>query len=243
MMLGTILNVAGILVGGAAGLLRRKPLSPTRESFFKVGLGAFAVYYGLRLTWLSLNGPPGRILKQLLVALIAMSLGKLAGQLLRLQHLSNALGRNARERITAATPADPNRASEGFKACAALFCAAPLGILGSLQDGLSGYAYPLGVKAVMDGLATLGFVSLFGWGAMLAALPVLAWQGTLTLVSAQYLKPFLEAHGLGLLDSINAVGGLLVFSVALVILELKRLELADYLPSLVLAPVLTWVVR
>ncbi len=243
MLLGTILNVAGILLGGLAGLTQCKPLSPARESFFKVGLGAFAVYYGLRLTWLSLNGSFPQILKQLLIAVIAMTLGKLAGRLLRLQKLSNNLGRSARERIAAAKVGDPRRASEGFKTCAALFCAAPLGILGSFQDGLSGYFYPLGVKAVMDGLATMGFVSLFGWGALLAALPVLAFQGTLTLVCVQYLKPFLEAHGVGLLDSMNAVGGLLVFSVALVILELKKLELADYLPSLLLAPVLTWLLR
>jgi len=76
---------------------------------------------------------------------------------------------------------------------------------------------------------------------MLAALPVLAFQGTLTLVCAQFLKPFLEAHGL--IDPVNAAGGLLVFSVALVILELKKIELADYLPSLAFAPLLTWVCR
>ena len=152
--------------------------------------------------------------------------------------MSNRLGRGARERIAAAKPGDPRRLSEGFKTCAALFCAAPLAILGSVQDGLSGYYYPLAVKAVMDGLATMGFVWLFGWGVMLAALPVLAFQGTITLACAQFLQPLLEAHGL--VDPVNAAGGLLVFSVALVILELKRIELADYLPSLVFAPLLTW---
>ena len=55
-MIGTILNVAGIVVGGVAGLTRRKRLSAAHESFFKVALGVFAVFYGLRLTWLSLNG-------------------------------------------------------------------------------------------------------------------------------------------------------------------------------------------
>ena len=74
----------------------------------------------------------------------------------------------------------------------------------------------------MDGLATMGFVSIFGWGAMLATLPVLALQGTITLTCAQYLKSFLEAHSL--VDPLNATGGLLVFSVALVILELKKIE-------------------
>jgi hypothetical protein len=237
-MIGTALNVAGILIGGLTGLVRRKPLSPANESFFKVGLGVFTVFYGLRLTWISVNGSFLQIFKQLLIAVLALMLGKLTGRLLRLQ---NHLGRQARERIAATKPADPSQLSEGFKTCTALFCAAPLAILGSVQDGLSGYYYPLAVKAVMDGLATLGFVLLFRWGVMFAALPVLVFQGTITLLCMQFLKPFLEAHGL--VDSVNAAGGLLVFSVALVILELKKIELADYLPSLIFAPLLAWLCR
>jgi hypothetical protein len=240
-MIGTALNVAGILIGGLAGLGRRKPLSPANESFFKVALGAFTIFYGLRLTWLSLNGTFLQILKQLLIAVLALMLGRVAGRLLQLQKMSNCLGRLARERITATKPADPGRLSEGFKTCAALFCAAPLAILGSVQDGLSGYYYPLAVKAVMDGLATMGFISLFGWGVMIAALPVLVFQGTITLACAQYLRPFLETHSL--VDPVNAAGGLLVCSVALVIFQLKRIELADYLPSLAFAPMIAWVFR
>jgi uncharacterized protein len=240
-MIGTALNVAGILIGGLVGLTRRKPLSPAKESFFKVALGVFAVFYGLRLTCFSLEWSFPRILKQLLIAVLAMMLGKVTGRLLHLQKMSNRLGQAARERIAATSPGDPRRLSDGFKTCAALFCAAPLAILGSVQDGLSGYYYPLAVKAVMDGLATMGFVWVFGWGVMIAALPVLAFQGTITLVCAQYLKPFLAAHGL--VDSVNAVGGLLVFCVALVILGLKKIELADYLPSLAFAALLAWVWR
>src|SRR6185503_13677368 len=73
---GTVLNVAGILVGGVAGLIRRKPLSPTTESFLKVTLGAFTVFYGLRLTWASLNGSAWQILKQLLIVVLALGLGR-----------------------------------------------------------------------------------------------------------------------------------------------------------------------
>ena len=240
-MIGTALNVVGILIGGLAGLTRRKPLSPVNESFFKVALGVFAVFYGLRLTWLSVNGTFLQILKQLLIAVLALMLGKLAGGFMGLQRMSNRLGRQARERLAAASPANPRQLGEGFKTCASLFCAAPLAILGSVQDGLSGYYYPLAVKAVMDGLATMGFISVFGWGVMFAALPVLVFQGTITLVCAEYFKPYLEAHSL--IDPVNAAGGLLVFSVALVILQIKKIELAEYLPSLVLAPLLSWVFR
>src|SRR5436309_4474993 len=172
---------------------------------------------------------------------MAVILGRLAARLVHRQKVSNQLGQGAREWIASAQPDAARRTSDGFKICAALFCAAPLGIIGALQDGLSGYFYPLAIKGVMEGLATMGFVWLFGWGTLLAALPVLALQGTITLLSAQFLEPFLNARGL--LDSVNAVGGLLVFSVALVILELKKIELADYLPSLLFAPLITWVWR
>ncbi|HOC57795.1 MAG TPA: DUF554 family protein [Verrucomicrobiota bacterium] len=240
-MIGTALNVAGILIGGVVGLVRRKPFSPARESFLKVALGAFTVFYGLRLTWVSLNGSLWQILKQLLIAVLALMLGRLTGRLLRLQKMSNHLGREARERIAATKPADPGRLSDGFKTCAALYCAAPLALLGALQDGLSGYYYPLAVKAVMDGLGTMGFALLFGWGVLMSALPVLAFQGTITLVCAQYLRPFLEAHGL--VDSVNAVGGLLVFCVALLIFEIRRIEVTDYLPALIFAPLLTFLLK
>ena len=240
-MIGTVLNVAGILIGGFAGLVRRKPLSRANESFFKVGLGVFTVFYGLRLTWISMNGSFLQVLKQLVIVVFALMLGKMTGRLLRLQKMSNHLGRQARECIATTKPGDPSQLGEGFKTCAALFCAAPLAILGSVQDGLSEYYYPLAVKAVMDGLGTLGFVLVFRWGVLFAALPVLVFQGTITLLCAQFLKPFLEAHSL--VDSVNAAGGLLVFSVALVILELKKLELADYLPSLIYAPLLAWLWR
>ncbi len=110
-----------------------------------------------------------------------------------------------------------------------------------MQDGLSGYYYPLAVKAVMDGLGTMGFALLFGWGVLMSALPVLAFQGTITLVCAQYLRPFLEAHGL--VDSVNAVGGLLVFCVALLIFEIRRIEVTDYLPALIFAPLLTFLLK
>ena len=237
-MIGTILNTAGILLGGIAGLIRSKPFSPATESFWKVTLGAFTVFYGLRLTWISLIGSPPQMLKQVLIAIIALSLGRWTGWLLRLQKVSNRLGQTARERINAASPDSPKPASEGFKICAFLFCAAPLGPIGAVEDGVSGYFYPLAVKAVMDGFAAMGLARIFGWSVTLAALPVLALQGTITLACIQWVGPFLDHRGLT--GAVNATGGLMVFSVALVILQLKKIALADYLPSLVYAALIKW---
>jgi len=90
----------------------------------------------------------------------------------------------------------------------------------------------------MDGLATLGFARMFGSGVVLAAIPVFALQGTISLLCAALLKPVLEIHHL--IDPVNAAGGMLVFAVGLVILELKKIELSAYLPSLLFAPLIAW---
>src|SRR5262245_41147313 len=133
-MIGTALNAAGIAIGGAVGLIRRKPLSPANEAFFKVTIGAFTVFYGLRLTWLSLGGSFAHVLKQLAVVILALMAGKLTGRLLRLQALSNRVGQSARALMASAKPADPQRFNYGFRVCTALFCAAPIGWLGAVQD-------------------------------------------------------------------------------------------------------------
>jgi uncharacterized protein len=235
---GAILNAAGIVLGGLIGLARSTALAPATQLFFKTALGVFTLFYGLRLTWISVNGTFGSVAKQIGIVLLAVTLGKMTGRLLHLQKASNLLGQHARKLIEGTRPDDPQRFANGLNACAILFCAAPLGILGAVQDGLSGYFYPLAVKAVMDGLAMMGFAALFGGGAMLAALPVLVFQGAIALSCNLYLEPFLRLHGL--VDPVNATGGLLVCTVGLVIFELKRVELADFLPSLIFAPVLTW---
>jgi uncharacterized membrane protein YqgA involved in biofilm formation len=242
-VIGTILNASGILIGGIAGLVRRKPLSAASESYFRVILGAFTVFYGLRLTWMSISGSFIEILKQLTIVILAMIVGKLVGRTLALQKMSNRVGRRASEIMNSARPDDPDRFNKGFKTCAALFCAAPLGILGSTQEGLTlpEYFYPLGIKGVLDGLASMSFVTLFGRGALLSVVPVIAFQGSITLIVGRVFEPILTQHQL--VDAVNAVGGLLVFCVALVMLGLKRIELADYLPSLVAAPLIAWLWR
>jgi hypothetical protein len=239
-MTGTLLNVAAILVGGVAGLVRRQPLPPSLESYFKIGLGVAIVVSGLRLTLMSLNGSFPSMLRQLLMVILALALGKIVGRLLHLQRLSNRVGQRARRSIESAKPGQPGSADDGFKTCAALFCVAPLGILGAIQEGISSppYIYPLAAKAFMDGLATMGFAILFGRGVLLAALPVLAFQGTITLLCERIAEPFLRLHHW--VDPVNATGGLLVFCVALVLLGIKRIEITDYLPSLAVAPLLAW---
>jgi len=238
-MIGTILNAAGILLGGILGLTLSKQLSPRRQVAIKGLLGVLVVYVGLKMTVLSLGGGVGAIAKQLFIVLLALILGRITGRLLHLQDFLNRLGKYAKQKFSSATPG-AGSIGEGFITCTLLFCVGPMALLGAIEDGLEGHWQTLGIKGVMDGLATMGFVASFGWGAILSVVPVVAYQGTIT-ICARLLAPLLRDHAL--LDSVNATGGLLIFCIALIILELKRIELADYLPSLIFAPLITWLWR
>jgi uncharacterized membrane protein YqgA involved in biofilm formation len=242
MMLGTILNGLGILIGGVLGMTLRRQMTPATQVAVKGALGVLVVYIGLKTTWMSLGGTFGQVAKQVLIMILALTLGRITGRLLRLQKRLNRLGQYARERFTRTDSGSgtAQRWSEGFVTCTILFCVGPMAIVGSIQDGLSGRWQTLGAKAIMDGLATMAFVGTFGWGAVFAVIPVVAYQGTITL-AAQMVAPWM--NNLAMLNSLNATGGLLVFCIALVILELKKIELADYLPSLLFAPLLTWLWR
>jgi uncharacterized membrane protein YqgA involved in biofilm formation len=237
-MTGAFFNALGILFGGLFGLALRQPLSLRAQIFLRSALGAFTVYSGLCLVWLGINGHFLSALKQICIALIALAVGGLLGKLFGLQKISNHLGRYAGNILAAGQSGPPRKVSAGFSACAVLFCAAPLGLIGAVADGLSGYFYLLAVKAIMDGLATLGLVKNFGWPTAFSAFPVLLFLGVLTLACQLYARPWLASHGL--IESVNVVGGLIACVVALVIFEVRNVQLANFLPSLVVAPLLTW---
>jgi uncharacterized protein len=239
-MLGTLLNAAAIIVGGTVGLTTAKDLSPVNQSRVKIALGAFTVYAGLSMALGGFSGSFGHRTGQFGIALLSLMAGNFTGQLLRLQRNLNRLGQVAQAKFTTAKAGGSNRFGEGFITCTLLFCVGPMAILGALQDGLMGNIRTLAIKSALDGFATMAFSKVFGWGVMVSAIPVLAYQGSITL-AADLAEPYLRDPVI--LESLNLTGGLMVFSIALVILELKKIALADYLPSLIYAPALTWLAQ
>jgi hypothetical protein len=236
-MTGTLINVAAIVVGGVVGLTTAKDLSPGTQARVKLVLGLLVAYVGLSMTWQGLNGSLWNHAKQFCIIIAALMLGRWTGAKLQLQRRLNALGQSAKERFARGGGGASDRVGEGFVTCTLLFCVGPMSILGALQDGLLGDYKTLALKSAMDGLATMAFSKVFGWGVLLAAIPVLAYQGTITIL-AKAAERWLQQPAL--LDAFSATGGMLVFCIALVVLDIKRVQLADYLPSLIYAPALAW---
>src|ERR1043166_1986439 len=176
-MIGTVLNVAAILLCGLWAILTPRKPSAKVQNAIKGLLGVMTIIVGLRLTVTNLGGGWSHFFKQLGIILGSLTLGRILGQLLHLQKLSNRLGQFAKRHLESTAPRNQRRFTDGFTTTSLLFCLAPLAFLGAIQDGLAGNWQTLAIKAVMDGLTVLAFVTTFGSSVIVAALPVFAFQG------------------------------------------------------------------
>ena len=233
-MIGTIINGVCIVLGGLIGAFAAERVSEGVQNKIKLFLVLATVFVATQMIYEGLSGSIGHGLGQLGIAMLSMVVGNALGMLLRLQKGLNKLGQYAKEKMAKSDSSD-NKFNEGFITCTILFCVGPMAILGAIDDGLHGNYKILAVKGIMDGTATIGFTAMFGWGAALAVVPVVAYQGTIT-ICAGIIKPMLTE---GMLESIQVTGGMLIFPVTLVVLGVGKVPLANYLPALIVAPLLT----
>lgn len=235
--MGAIINSMGIVLGGILALTVKKPLAGRYQLAAQVALGVYTVWFGLQLAWGSFHGTFGQAARELCIVLVGMTVGKLIGQGLHLQIFSNSVGQFANRSLAAAATKSKREFSDGFVVATALFCVGPLAILASVQEGLDGFSPMFVVKAIMDGLATMAFCATLSWGAAAAALPVFAFQA-LVIRAVELLAPTLRHQTSPVIDSIKATDGFLIFCVAMIILDIKKVRVADYLPSLIVVPLL-----
>ena len=230
-MLGTLLNGAAILGGGLAGWLGGRDLPPAWQQRLRVVSAVLIAFVGLRVAWLALPDAGGW-LRTCLVALAAAMAGGFVGRLLRLQRAAHGAAKFARERFATAARGGPVTVGEGLRASAALFAVTPLAFAGPVIEGAAGDPTVLAAKALLDGLAAVSLGRVFRGGTALAALPVVAWQGSLVL-GLRVLAPALPPPALA---ALLVTAGWLTAAVALVALDVRKVRWAELLPALVFAP-------
>jgi hypothetical protein len=123
---------------------------------------------------------------------------------------------------------------KGFVSATLLFCVGAMAILGSLQDGLTHNYDILLVKSMLDGIFSMIFAASMGVGVLFSALPVLIYQGAISL-GAGYIKPLLTDP---MLNNITAFGGVLIAGIGVNALGIIRIKVANLLPGLFLVPLL-----
>ncbi len=220
---GTLLNAATVIIGTTLGLLigSRLPERVQTTLFGAIGLVTLLIGVSDALTT-----------RNPLIILGSMLLGGLLGELLRIEDGLKRLG-DAIERRAAR---GRGSVSVAFVTSSLVFCVGPLSILGPLANGLNGNIDDLAIKAMLDGFAAVAFAATLGWGVFFSVITILVYQGGISL-AAHVLKPFLDANPSALVE-LNAVGGVILMALALKLLRIRDLPVANYLPALVIAPAL-----
>ena len=185
------------------------------------GVGLFTLVMGAKFAL-----ETGQLLFLLFSIVIGGALGSLASLDRRLNELGDALQRRyGRGR---------GSVSEAFVMSTIVFCVGPLTFLGAIQNGLTGDATLLVIKSVLDGTSAIAFAASLGWGVLLSIVVILVYQGGVA-AGATFLQGALSERQL---QEMSATGGLLIIGVGLKLLRIKDVGVADFLPAILVAPLL-----
>lgn len=229
-MTGTIINVAAILLGGTVGLLFGSRIPERFKNTIIAGMGLFTVGMGVQMFLKSENQ---------LIVLGAILIGTIFGEWLGIEERLQDFGLGLEKRFSSDNESGTgSRFVRGFMVASLLFCIGPMAILGSIQDGLTGDYSLLAVKSTLDGFASIAFASTMGIGVMFSSIIIFFYQGGISLL-AERLSTIISDP---MMNEMTATGGVLLMGVGISnLLELKKIRVGNFLPALVVAPLIVWV--
>ncbi len=243
--LGTLINIGTIVAGSTIGVAIGSKLPERTNRVVTDALGLITlVMGGLNLAALgdaelvAAVGPAAPFLIIVGALLIGSIIGSLVGIEARLETFGSFLHAKVGAKSGGAANSARDRFIQGFVDASLIFAIGPLAILGAFSDGMGLGIDQLVLKSILDGFASIAFAASLGWGVAFAALPVGIWQGVLTL-AAFALGSVLPGASIA---TLTATGGVLLLGVGLRLLNLRAVSVADMLPALVVAPILTTVV-
>jgi len=235
-MTGTIINIIAVVVGGAVGSIMGARLPQKVRDTVMSGLGLMTITLGMSMALQS---------KNLLIVMGSVLLGGVLGEWWRIEDGLEAVGRWLEARF-----GRPGDAAEGhsitraFVTASLVFCVGPLTVVGSILDGLTGNYQPLALKSMLDGFAALAFGASLGPGVLFSTLTILVYQGGLSLV-AHLLGANLSGVGAQTpaVIEMGATGGVLIMAIGLILLDLKRIRIGNFLPAIAIAPLVVVVLE
>lgn len=227
-MIGVIVNAVAVIIGSLIGMLFRKGIPERFTDAIMIGIGLCTLYIGVSGT---LKG------ENTLVVIISIVVGTIIGTWIDIDKRIISLGEYIGRRFKAASGNSASIA-EGFVTGSLLFCVGAMTIVGSLNAGLSGDTKMLFTKSVLDLISSAILYVSLGIGILFSACFVLLFEGAIVLL-AQFLQPILTNSAIA---EITCVGSLMIIALGLNIIGIAKIKVANYLPAIIIAPVLCWIV-
>ena len=222
-MIGVIINVITVIIGSGVGLLLKKGIPDRVSNAAMTGLGVCTLYIGISG---SLCG------ENTLILIAAVVIGAVVGTLLDIDGAINRLAERVEDKFN--KNGKEVSIAEGFVSATLLFCVGSMTVTGSIQAGVTGDNTVLITKAMLDMVSSMMLASSLGFGVMLSCIAVFAIQGGLVL-AAEFIAPLMST---GAVNEMTCAGSLLIIMIGTNLMGLSKFKVADFLPAIVLAPVI-----
>ena len=220
-MIATIINVILVLMGSAVGLIFKNRISARFSGMLTSALGLCVLGIGISSMIATEDS---------LCVILCMVAGTLLGEALNIEKRMDGLGDLLRRKLIRGEI--NSRFVEGFVNASVLFCVGAMAINGSMQAGMLGKYDILISKGVIDGVTSITFAAAMGVGVAFSTIPLLLYQGGLTLIFA------LVGQGMdpAVVTEMNAVGGTIIVGIALNMLGLpkEKIRVGNMLPAIFL---------
>lgn len=216
MPIATLVNAAAIILGSLMGVFLGRNFPDRVRSIVYQGIGLCVLAIGLDMSLRYDN---------IIVVVFSVLLGAVTGELLKLDEKMTSLGDWLKTRIKSKDA----RFTDGFVTASLIFCIGSMAILGSIDEGIRGDRTVLLTKSILDGFISIPLAATYGIGVLFSALPILLYQGSITIAASQS-QAFFSPE---IITQITSVGGLLIMGIGLSLLDVKKINVTNLLPSLV----------
>ncbi|MFH0875263.1 MAG: DUF554 domain-containing protein [archaeon] len=221
-MIGTIVNVAAIIAGSLIGIIFNKIIPDRIKQIVFQALGLSTIILGIMLGIKTQNP---------LILIFSLVIGGIIGEMFDIEKKLEELGSFVKKKVKSKEA----KFVEGFVTSSLVFCVGALAIVGSIEDGINNDQTLLYTKSMLDGFASIAFSSAMGIGVIFSAIPILLYQGGITLLSKVAENYLSEAA----ITEMSAAGGLLIIGIGINILEIKKIKVSNMLPAILVALLLS----
>lgn len=215
-------------MGSVIGLLLKRGIPEQISTSLMKAQGIAILVIGLNgvlTAMLYIDTNTGKINDQgALLLLVSLVLGCLIGEVLKIDGRINRGAAKIERRF------ETSDFSKGFVSASLIFCIGAMGIVGALNDGLTGDTTVLFTKALLDFVTSIILAASLGWGVIVAAIPVFVLQGAISLL-AGIISPYVSDE---LIRIFGMVGYALVMAIGINFLAGTKVKVANLLPALLI---------
>ena len=223
-MTGTLINIIAVIIGSGIGLLLKTKLPKKIVLTVFQGLGLFTLFLGFVMAMKT---------GSYLILVFSLVIGGIIGEALDIEKFTERQADAIKKKIKFGG----DKFSEGMLTAFLLYCMGSMTILGALEEGMNNDSTLLITKSVMDGFSSIALASAFGVGVAFSVIPMLIFQGGLTLL-AMYFGEFIDVI---IVNELTAVGGILLIGLGINILDIKKIKVFNLFPALIIAVILAWI--